>query len=226
MNSGKMMRMTVLLLAAIFASLFSACGADKKIELKSELPDPLFQGTPKPINIPNLEKMPTKKPAPFMVPEGTVNLALDKKVAASDEYPLIGEPDMVTDGDKEGVEGTYVEFGPGLQYVQIDLEKVSTIYAVYVWHYHQQARAYRDVIIQVSDDPDFIEGVKSIYNNDHDNSAGKGVGKDLAYIETNKGRLIDAKGVKARYVRLYSNGSTSGDMNHYVEVEIYGKPAE
>jgi len=34
------------------------------------------------------------------------------------------------------------------------------------------------------------------------------------------------KPVKARYVRLYSNGNTSNDLNHYTEVEIKGRPAK
>jgi hypothetical protein len=38
--------------------------------------------------------------------------------------------------------------------------------------------------------------------------------------------LIDAKGVKGRYVRLYSAGNTSNKMNHYIEVEVWGKPAQ
>ena len=36
--------------------------------------------------------------------------------------------------------------------------------------------------------------------------------------------LIDPKGIKGRYVRLYSNGNTANDLNHYVEVEVYGTP--
>ena len=56
-------------------------------------------------------------------------------------------------------------------------------------------------------------------------SAGLGVGKAKAYIETNEPRAVDAKGVKTRYVRLYSNGNTSNDMNHYIEVEVFGRPA-
>ena len=39
-------------------------------------------------------------------------------------------------------------------------------------------------------------------------------------------RVIDAKGTKARYVRLWSNGNTSNDMNHYCEVQVYGTPAK
>ena len=49
------------------------------------------------------------------------------------------------------------------------------------------------------------------------------MGKNYEYVETNEGRLIDCRGVKARYVRLYSDGNTSNDMNHYIEVEVYGK---
>ena len=61
-----------------------------------------------------------------------------------------------------------------------------------------------------------------MFNNDHDNSSGLGIGKNKEYIETNEGRLIDPRGVKARYIRLYSKGNTSNDINHYVEVEVYG----
>jgi len=34
------------------------------------------------------------------------------------------------------------------------------------------------------------------------------------------------KGVKGQYVRLYSMGNNSNDQNHYLEVEVYGKPAQ
>jgi len=37
--------------------------------------------------------------------------------------------------------------------------------------------------------------------------------------------LIDAKNVKGRFVRLYSNGNTANKLNHYIEVEVWGKPA-
>jgi hypothetical protein len=65
--------------------------------------------------------------------------------------------------------------------------------------------------------------VRTVFNNDNDNSSGLGIGKDKEYIETFQGRPFIVKGIKARYVRLYSNGSTSSEMNHYVEVEVYGK---
>ena len=68
--------------------------------------------------------------------------------------------------------------------------------------------------------------MKTIFNNDDNNSAGMGAGSDPAYIETYEGRLIEANGATGRYVRLYSNGNTSDELNHYVEVEVYGQPVE
>jgi hypothetical protein len=191
--------------------------AEDKVPLVTKLPDPLFVGTPVPITIPNLEPLQKKWPD-FQVPAGTVNLAQGKKVSASDKDPVVGTLDLVTDGDKAGDEGSWVELGQGKQWVQIDLEKDANIYAVVVWHFHSQARAYRDVVVQVSDDPTFSKDVTTLY----DNSA---AGKDQPYVETYLGKLIDAKGVKGRYVRLYSSGNTTNKMNHYIEVEVFGKPA-
>jgi hypothetical protein len=112
----------------------------------------------------------------------------------------------------------------GTQWVQIDLGKTAEINAVYVWHFHSQQRVYLGMVVQISDDPDFISGVTVIYNNDAKNLSGRGAGKDKSYIETNKGRLLDAKGAKGRYVRLYSNGSSANSANHYTEVEVWGTP--
>lgn len=83
-----------------------------------------------------------------------------------------------------------------------------------------------DVVVQVASDPDFTANVTTVFNNDIDNSLGLGVGKDMHYTETAEGKLIDAKGALARYVRLHSKGSTTYDANHYIEVEVYGKAAE
>lgn len=198
----------------------------EKVVLKLELPKPMFVGTPRNIRSPNLEKITGKKRKPFYVPKGTKLLSLNKSVSASDMEPVIGEVEFVTDGEKAGGDGYYVEFGPGVQYVQLDLESSFHLHAILVWHYHSQARVYRDVIIQVSDDPDFITGVKIVFNNDHDNSSGLGIGKDKEYIETYEGRLFNPRGVKARYIRLFSKGNTSNEMNHYVEVEVYGTPVK
>ncbi len=207
-------------------SLNSDAGQEEKELLKLDLPKPMFVGTPRNIRSANLERITGKKRGPFYVPKGTVLLSLEKTVTGSDMEPIIGEVEFVTEGEKSGEDGYYVEFGPGVQWVQIDLEASFQLHAVLVWHFHSQARVYRDVIVQASDDPDFISGVKTIFNNDHDNSAGLGVGKDREYIEVNEGRLFDPRGVTARYVRLYSQGNTSNDMNHYVEVEVYGTPVK
>ncbi|MCX6967472.1 MAG: discoidin domain-containing protein [Verrucomicrobia bacterium] len=203
-----------------------ALHAQDKIPLKIQFPPPQLVGTPVQVKLPNLEKADLGKKQEFMVPAGTVNLALKKPVTSSDSEPLLGSLDLITDGDKAADEGCFVELGPNKQWVQIDLGAKSDIYALWVWHFHSQARAYKDVIVQVSDDADFIDGVETVFNNDDDNSSGMGVGKDFAYIETNEGHLIPAKegGVRGRYVRLYSAGNTTNALNHYIEVEVYGKP--
>ena len=90
-------------------------------------------------------------------------------------------------------------------------------------------RPRRETIVQktpqVASDRDFINA-QTIFNNDHDNSSGLGVGEDMHYTETAEGNLIDAKGVRGRYVRLYSNGNSSNDSNHYIEVEVFGRATE
>ena len=197
----------------------TAAFAEDKVPLKTDLPKPLFVGTPVPIKVPNLEPQQKGKRPDFLVPAGTVNLAKGKKVTSSSGDPVVGTLDLVTDGDKEGDEGSWVELDPGKQWIQVDLEKTADISAVLVWHYHSQQRVYFDVVVQVSDDPKFEKGVTTIFDNSAEG------GKDLAYIETYEGKLIDAKGAKGRYVRLYSKGNTTNKMNHYIEVEVFGKPA-
>ncbi len=191
-----------------------------------ELPKPMFVGTPQDVRVTNLEKPLGGPRPPFLAPVGTTNVAAGKPVTSSDNDPIIGDVEQITDGDKEASDGSYVELGPMVQYVTIDLEGMYNIYAIVIWHYHMQAQVYLDVVVQVADDPDFITNVRTIFNNDDDNSAGLGVGKDMNYTETNEGKLIDAKGVQARYVRLYSNGNSTDELNRYIEVEVYGKPVE
>src|SRR5580698_1297370 len=214
MNKILVKNLVVLAVAAAAAAAF----AQNQVVLNTQLPKPLFVGTPVPLNVPNLEPPMKGKRPDFMVPAGTLNLAKNKKVTSSDNNPNVGTLDMVVDGDKDGNEGSWVELGPGKQWVQIDLARKADIYAVLIWHYHSQARVYRDVVVQVSDDPMFKSGVTTIFSNDFANDFGLGAGKNLNYIETYQGKLIDAKDVKGRYVRLYSNGNTSNKLNHYIEV--------
>jgi hypothetical protein len=213
-------RKITLVLSAV-ALVASAHAADK-VPLKVEYPKPLFAGTPRPISLPNLEPAGTKRPD-IMVSADTKLLSKGKPVTSSDSLPVIGELSYLTDGDKSGIDGAYVELGPGVQWVQLDLGASAKIAAVAVWHFHSQARVYHDVVIQISDDKEFKKGVTTIFNNDDDNSAKLGKGTDKSYVETNTGRVVDGKGTVGRYVRLYSNGNTSDELNHYCEVEVYGE---
>lgn len=216
----------VLMLTVAAGAFTAPLQEEGKEVLKLQLPKPMFVGTPKNIRTPNLEAVTGRQRGPFYVPVGTVLLSKGRPVTASDREPVIGELGFLTDGQKSGEDGYFVELGPGSQWVQIDLGKSQPLNAILFWHYHSQARVYRDVVVQVSDDKDFISGVSTVFNNDHDNTAGLGIGRDREYIETAEGKLVDPKGVKGRYVRLYSGGNTSNDMNHYVEVEIFGLPAK
>jgi hypothetical protein len=220
------MKPTLLTLLLIVAVLNVHGQAPKLEPLPVVLPHPLFEGTPEPPNVSNLEKPLGKPRPPFLAPAGSTNVARGKPVSSSDSEPLIGNLEMITDGNKSGRDGSYVELKPGVQSVLIDLESKHTIYAILVWHYHKEARVYDDVIVQVADDPDFISNVQTLFNNDSDNAAGFGIGKERRYVETAEGKLIDAKGVESRYVRLISNGSDKTKANHYVEVEVFGKPAK
>jgi hypothetical protein len=221
MSSGRI-KICIVCMCMISVHLLTAQQPAALDTVKIKLPKPVFIGTPQNMQVPNLEKPLGKPRPPFLAPAGTKNVALKKTVHSSDEMPIIGELALVTDGDKEADEGSFVELGPFTQHVTIDLGSKYNIYALVIWHYHNQPRVYFDVIVQVADDKDFIKDVKTIFNNDHDNSSKLGAGKDLNYVETSEGKLIDAKGVQGRFVRLYSKGNTNNDLNHYTEVEVYG----
>ena len=216
-----------LIAGMIAVSLPGAVRAEgqEMVPLQLKLPKPVFTGTPS--DIPpgtTVEKL-SGKPRPIpLVPKGTVNLALHKKVTSS-KAPFSGSLDLITDGDKEAREESVVELKPKLQWVQIDLGASHPLYDIVVWHYHSEPVVFHSVIVQVSDDPAFIDGVTTLFNNDQDNSAGLGIGRDREYFETYEGKLIPAKGIKARYVRLYSRGSSFRDpLNRYTEVEVWGQP--
>jgi hypothetical protein len=207
-------------------------GDAKLVPLKYETPKALFLGTPKNIKpAATMEPYSDKPREPLMIPSGCANLAAKKKVTSSDSNPIIGELSLITDGDKDGGDGSFVELAPGKQWVQIDMGQPADIYAVVVWHFHAEGRVYHSVVVQISDDAEFKKDIKTVYSNDYADALGFGGGKNLEYIDDYRGRPIavkDVKGdpVRGRYVRLYSNGNTSNDQNHYVEVEVYGKPAK
>lgn len=194
------------------------------VEIPFELPEPYFGGTPLDYFGPNLEKPNYKPREPFVAPEGTTNVALGKTVSASAE-PDFGNLELIVDGDKDYRKKSLVGLPAGHQWVQVDLGAVHEIYGILMWHFHEGDRVYFDVAIQASDNADGSDAT-FIFNNDHDNSAGIGVGEDKEYIESYKGKLFRLEEpAKGRYIRFYTKGNTSDDMNHYVETEIYGKPA-
>jgi hypothetical protein len=198
----------------------------KLVPIPIQLPKPMFEGTPQNLSVPNLQKPLGRPRDPFLAPAGVTNVAKGKTVTSSDTEPVIGEIEQVTDGDKKGAEGSFVELGPGVQYVTVDLGATHEVFAVLFWHFHKTPRVYFDVVVQLADDADFKKNVRTLFNNDHDNTAGLGAGQDMNFVETAEGKLVDAKGSRARYVRVYSRGNNANELNHYVEVEVFGRPAK
>jgi len=215
---------------ALFTGLLhapaAAGAAEKMAPLPIQLPKPMFEGTPQNMRVPNLQKPLGRPRDPFLAPAGVTNVAKGKKVTSSDELPVIGEIEQVSDGDKKGADGSYVELGPGVHHVTIDLGAPHEVFAVLFWHFHKTPRVYLDVVAQVADDAAFKQNVRTVFNNDHDNTSKLGAGSDMNYVETAEGKLVDVKGARARYVRLYSRGNSANELNHYVEVEVFGRPAK
>ena len=233
MNSGfsfaPCRRLLLVLAVAMMSLVTFTFAADSNADLAPlplKLPKPRFEGTPKNLPKVNLDPHAPKVRPPFLAPKEITNVALKKPVTSSDSNPIIGTLDQVTDGDKEAADGSYVELAEGKQWVQIDLGSMHEIWAIVFWHRHDDARVYRDVVVQTADDADFITNVHTLFNNDQTNALGLGVGKDFEYVDTSEGKLVDGQKTKARYVRLWSKGSTADGQNHYTEVEVYGIPAK
>ena len=199
---------------------------DGLVPLEIKLPAPAFKGTPKDIKLSDyVEPLMTNRAA-MMVPAGLKNLATGSKLTASDKNATASTLEKLTDGDKEAMDQSIIFLRKGSQYVQMDLGSPQDIFAIVIWHAHNTAKVYHDVVVQAADDQDFLENVKTIFNNDQDNSSGLGVGTDREYFETQFGKLIDAKGVKTRFLRFYTKGSTESVLNEYTEIEVYGRPAK
>lgn len=203
-----------------------AAEADAKVPLALSLPSKSLKGTPEDLpSGPNIDPLSDIPPKPVNVPKGVVNVALDKPVTSS-VAPYLGELKIVTDGKKEPIDDDAVEFRKGTQWVQIDLGRSHAIHAIAMWHDHRYIQVMRDVIVQVSDDPEFKTGVTTLYNNDTDNSSELGVGTDREYFEQHFGRVVPANGVKARYVRGYTRGSNQSGLNVWQEIEVYALPGQ
>jgi hypothetical protein len=209
-------------------ALQAAEAAGDQVPLAIKLPAPAFKGTPKDLAIDtNKVDMISDKPrAPMMVPAGLKNIAPTSKITCSDKNATADTLAKITDGDKDASDQSIIFLRKGTQWVQMDFGSPQEIFAIVIWHAHNMAKVYHSVIVQVADDPDFIENVRTIFNNDAENKSGLGVGTNREYFETYEGRLLDAKGIKARYMRFYSKGSTESALNEYTEVEVYGRPAK
>jgi hypothetical protein len=202
--------------------------AQDMVPLEIKLPAAAFIGTPSDTPMGSTVEKPTGKPRPLlMVPRGVKNVALGRPVTTSDTNQLAVNLAKITDGDKEASEQGTVLLRKGVQWVQIDLGAPYALYAIVVWHAHDTPKVYHGVVVQVADDAGFTTNVRTLFNDDQSDADGLGTGSNREYFETNEGKLVEAKGAVARYVRTYSKGSTESRLNEYTEIEVYGKtPAE
>lgn len=216
---------SVVLFTTVLVSI-ATIRADDLVPLKPKLPEPAFVGTPKeaPAGT-NIEGPSTKPKPPLMIPRNAVNIAPAAKISTSDTNATPQMLAKITDGNKEATDASVVLLRKGVQYVHFDLGAPKEIFAIVIWHAHDTPKVYHSVVAQAADDAEFTKNVRTLFNNDTSDACGRGPGTDREYFETFEGKTIDAKGVKARYVRLYSKGSTDSSLNEYTEVEIYGRPA-
>jgi hypothetical protein len=218
----------VIALALAFSTAASLRAADAAATepLKLNLPAHTLKGTPEDLPVgPHVEPPPTKAPPTPPVPKGVVNVAAGKTVTSS-VAPFLGELSQITDGKRDAFDEDAVEFKKGTQWAQVDLGQSFEIHAIAMWHDHRYVQAMHDIVLQVSDDPEFKKDVKTLFNNDVDNSSGLGVGTDREYFELHYGKVVAAKGVKARYVRGYSKGGSLSALNCWQEIEVYALPAK
>ena len=220
--------LNLLLAPTLPAADAPAAPAGDMVPLVLKLPAPAFKGTPKDIQTNSYtEPYDPSKPRPLMmVPSGLKNLAPGSKITSSDKNVTADSLAKLTDGDKDASDQSIIFLRKGTQWVQLDLGSPAEIFAILIWHAHNMGKYYHDVIVQVADDSDFIENVRTLFNNDQDNTSGLGVGTDREFFEAYEGKLINAKGVKARCIRFYSKGSTESALNEYTELEVYGGPTK
>ncbi|MCX7747377.1 MAG: PA14 domain-containing protein [Clostridia bacterium] len=170
---------------------------------------------PAPLSMPGATTTPT--PTPTQIPSGYTNL-ISGKIAASSI--ALSNAASITDGNLDT--WNYVGMDSGAQWIQYDFGQSYNVDKIKIWHYYGDGRTYRDVIVQLSNNAAFSSGVITVFNNDTNNSAGQGAGSHAEYVETSSGKEIAFSPVNARYVRLWTHGSTANIWNHYVEVEVYG----
>jgi len=181
-----------------------------------------------PTNTPtNTSSAPTNTPTRTNTPSGATNTPTNTPSGGGTNVALnkpatgasLVNPVYVTDGDKSN-SNNFGGLDFGLRSIVIDLGQNYNLTQVKVWHYFADARTYHDVIVQLSTVSNF-SSLTTVFNNDTNNSAGQGTGSQAEYAESSAGKTITFSAVSARYIRLWSNGSTANTYNHYVEVEAY-----
>jgi RNA polymerase sigma factor (sigma-70 family) len=196
------------------------------VPLVLDLPAPAFKGTPRDLKLgSNLEPLSDQPRPPMLVPPGLTNLAPGSHLSCSDANVSANSLAKITDGDKGASDQSIIFLRKGTQWVQMDFGKPQQLFALVIWHAHNMAKAYHDVIVQAADDSHFTENVRTLFNNDSDKSSGLGVGMDREYCESHEGKLINAHGIIARCLRFYSKASTESALNEYTEIEVYGRQA-
>jgi hypothetical protein len=94
------------------------------------------------------------------------NLAPGSSITSSDRNVTVADLAKLTDGDKAASEQSILFLRKGHQWVQMDLGSRQELFALVIWHAHNMPKVYHDVIVQVSDAPDFKKSVRTIFNND------------------------------------------------------------
>ena len=244
LNRPKQMKQLPLLPILILTQ-FSCCNDDKddgsnlelqdlateipEVELHVDLPVSLID---KDI-LQRIEPYP-REPQSILVPRGTVNLAKGKTVTTSVDASrdlIIGTLAGLTDGNKGRQAGDFTELhSEDSLYIQVDLGEPSVLHGVWLWRKWGQLRdavVFLDTVVQIADDSEFKDNVRTIFNSDIDNSVGLGLGDDRPYYETRFGRLFPCDGIIGRYVRVHSSGPNPEQVGHsFVEIEVHGYTAK
>ncbi len=200
----------------------------KKAKLEPERPKQLTTASPAPPpGWPgeNIDFESWKRYRNVVIAEGCRLLSHHCPVKVSDPE-ILGDPQWITDGVRSSEDGNFVDMAPGKQWMLIDLGASREIHCVWLWLNHKIPWvSYKDVIVQITDQPDApgAPGTVTVLNTDTDGSSGIGKGIDSGWVEDIHGRPITFPPVKGRYVKVWTNGRTSDDVNHFTEVAVYGK---
>jgi fibronectin type 3 domain-containing protein len=156
------------------------------------------------------------------------NKALYKPVTQNGQMDSLHEYQptfILTDGYywREGASADYyIRLKSGRVWMQVDLGEQLPVKAISLQHIASSTYQFKDVIIQLSNDPSFTTGVTTVYNNDANGDAGQGVGTDPEYVEGRNGKnFVLSSPVSARYVRVWSRGSSGSSLNMYTELQVY-----